>query len=104
MSKNLFDFLKEHNVEIQINTNCPKCDFDYLSLKTNEVHVCGENRVVNVIDPNKLETITSYKTGTYYTHLDGSPIKEPECIACTYSGRDEAMYCAYGCPACTCKE
>lgn len=71
MKNNLFDFLKEHNVEIQVNTNCPKCDFDYLSLKTNEVHVCGENRVVNVIDPKLLNNRTKiYIGGDDYGHLD----------------------------------
>ena len=28
--------------------------------------------------------------------------EEEICIACTYSGSDEAMYCYYGCPSCTC--
>lgn len=27
---------------------------------------------------------------------------EEECIACKYSGLDEAAYCSYGCPKCTC--
>lgn len=28
---------------------------------------------------------------------------DPFCIACSYSGVDEQLYAAYGCPACNCK-
>lgn len=30
--------------------------------------------------------------------------EEGDCIACKYSGSDDQMYCAYGCPDCVCEK
>ena len=36
----LFEFLKEHNVEITFSTTCRDCGYSYLELKHDEYHDC----------------------------------------------------------------